>query len=124
MSAQVRLDAVIVAAGRFLTSLDIGFGYPLPGALRVVVIDVAVRTTSLPAARPADRCHFCHDQALNFIDTAWPGTPATRVEVTTRWPPYALPDSSPLHGALLDAAARAGLTPAEKVAGPSNIGTI
>jgi hypothetical protein len=32
MSAQVRLDAVIVAAGRLLTSPDIGFGHPLPGA--------------------------------------------------------------------------------------------
>ena len=42
MSAQVRLDAVIVAAGRFLTGPGIGFGHPLPGALCVVVIDVAV----------------------------------------------------------------------------------
>jgi succinyl-diaminopimelate desuccinylase len=37
-------------------------------------------------------------------------------------PPYALPDSSPLRGALLDAAAWAGLAPTAKVAGPSNIG--
>ena len=36
MSAQVRLDAVIVAAGRFLTSLDIGFGHLLPVAPRVL----------------------------------------------------------------------------------------
>ena len=42
------------------------------------------------------------------IDTAWPGTPPTRVEVTTRWPPYALPDGSPLRDALLEAAAWAG----------------
>jgi succinyl-diaminopimelate desuccinylase len=44
------------------------------------------------------------------------------VEVTTRWPPYALPDRSPLASALLNAAARAGLTPTTKIAGPSNIG--
>jgi succinyl-diaminopimelate desuccinylase len=55
-------------------------------------------------------------------DAAWPGTPPTRVEVITRWPPYALPDSSPLAGALLKAAARAGLTPTTKIAGPSSIG--
>ena len=34
-------------------------------------------------------------------DAAWPGTPPTGVEVTTRWPPYALPDGSPLRDALL-----------------------
>jgi succinyl-diaminopimelate desuccinylase len=56
------------------------------------------------------------------IDTAWLGTPPTRVEVTTRWPPYALPDGSPLRDALLEAAAWVGLAPAAKVAGPSNIG--
>ena len=44
------------------------------------------------------------------------------MEVTTRWPPYALPDDSPLASALLKAAARAGLTPTTKIAGPSNIG--
>ena len=31
MSAQVRLDAVIVAAGRFLSSSDIGFRSPVAG---------------------------------------------------------------------------------------------
>lgn len=46
MSAQVRLDAVIIAAGRFLTGPDIGLRYPLPGGLCVVVIDVEVRTVS------------------------------------------------------------------------------
>ena len=55
-------------------------------------------------------------------DAAWPGTPATDVEVTTRWPPYALADGSPLRDALLTGAARAGLAPVAKVAGPSNIG--
>ena len=44
------------------------------------------------------------------------------IEITTRWPPYALPDGSPLRDALLQAAARAGLAPVAKVAGPSNIG--
>lgn len=55
-------------------------------------------------------------------DRAWPGTPPTGIEVSTRWPPYALPDGSPLREALLRAAIRAGLAPAAKIAGPSNIG--
>ena len=56
------------------------------------------------------------------IDEAWPGTPPTGMDITTRWPPYALPDGSPLRDALLQGAARAGLTPVAKIAGPSNIG--
>jgi len=53
MSAHVRLDAVIVAAGRFLTSPDIGFLSPVTGCpVCVVVIDVAVRTASRLAGRP------------------------------------------------------------------------
>jgi hypothetical protein len=49
MSAQMRLDAVIVAAGRFLTSLDIGLQPPVTGLPGVVVIAVAVRTASRSA---------------------------------------------------------------------------
>jgi succinyl-diaminopimelate desuccinylase len=60
--------------------------------------------------------------AAGRVDTAWPGTPPTGIEITTRWPPYALPDGSPLREALLQAAALAGLAPAAKIAGPSNIG--
>ena len=53
MSVQVRLDAVIVAAGRFLTSPDIGFRSPVTGRpVYIVVIDVAVRTASRSAGRP------------------------------------------------------------------------
>ena len=49
MSAQVRLDAVIVAAGPFLTSPDIGFRSPVTGRpVCVVVIDVAIRTARSP----------------------------------------------------------------------------
>ena len=61
-------------------------------------------------------------EAAASTDAAWPGTPPTDVDVTTRWPPYALPDGSPLRDALLKGAARAGLAPVAKVAGPSNIG--
>lgn len=49
-------------------------------------------------------------------------TPPTRVEVTTRWPPFALPNGCALRTALLDAAHAAGLATSAKIAGPSNIG--
>ena len=57
MSAQVRLDAVIVAASRFLTGPDIvssASGHLLPDApyVCVVVIDIAVPTASRSAAPP------------------------------------------------------------------------
>jgi hypothetical protein len=64
MSAQVRLDAVIVAAGRFLTSPDIGSRSSVTE--RYVVIDVMVRTAWRSAGPPADRSHLCHDQPLQF----------------------------------------------------------
>jgi succinyl-diaminopimelate desuccinylase len=60
--------------------------------------------------------------ATTSIDDTWPGTQPTHIEITTRWPPYALPPGSPLRKALLHAAESAGLAPAAKIAGPSNIG--
>ena len=56
------------------------------------------------------------------MDTAWPGTRRTLIEITTHWPAYQLPDDSTLKIALLTAARQAGLSPAAKIAGPSNIG--
>ena len=50
------------------------------------------------------------------------GHAAHPIEITTRWPPYQLPDESRLKTALLSAAQQAGLSPAAKIAGPSNIG--
>ena len=55
-------------------------------------------------------------------DACWPDTPPTSIEVTTCWPPYRLPDGSPLKKALLSSAQHIGLSPAAKIAGPSNIG--
>jgi hypothetical protein len=52
MSAQVRLDAVIVAAGRLLAGPDIGFRSPVTGRpVCVAVIEVAVRTALRSAGR-------------------------------------------------------------------------
>ena len=55
-------------------------------------------------------------------DAAWPGTPATDIEVTTNWPAYRLPDDSALKNTLATAAQQACFLPAVKIAGPSNIG--
>jgi succinyl-diaminopimelate desuccinylase len=111
-----------------------GPGFPLPAKLTVTAvsggqgysmvpdlctINVDIRLT--PALDDPAAAALLRGAAAR-IDAAWPGTPPTDVEVTTRWPPYALPDGSPLRDALLGAAAGAGLAPAAKVAGPSNIG--
>ena len=68
MSAQMRLtlDAVIVAAGRFLTSLDIGLRPHVTWRPGVVVIAVAVRTASRSAGKPRRPLSSCRGQALQF----------------------------------------------------------
>jgi succinyl-diaminopimelate desuccinylase len=111
-----------------------GPGFPVPTRLTVTAIsggegfsmvpdlctvNVDIRLTPALDDRSASALLL---EAVAGVDAAWPGTPPTDVEVTTRWPPYALPDGSPLRDALLQAAASAGLAPAAKVAGPSNIG--
>ena len=109
-------------------------GFPLPARLTVTAISGGQGFSMVPdlcsvnvdirltPALDAPSAAALLTEAAAAIDAAWAGTPATSVEVTTRWPPYALPDSSPLRQALLQAAAQAGLAPAAKVAGPSNIG--
>lgn len=139
-SSQAGAGAVAKAADLVRKLRDVplpraaGPGFPLPARLTVTAISGGQGFSTVP-----DLCSINVDirltpvldapsaaalltEAAAAIDAAWAGTPATSVEVTTRWPPYALPDSSPLRQALLQAAARAGLAPAAKVAGPSNIG--
>jgi hypothetical protein len=65
MSAQVRLDAVIVAAVDFRPSPDISFRSSVTGRLVRVVMDVAVRTASRPAGATCRPLSFCLDKALN-----------------------------------------------------------
>ena len=67
MSAQVRLDAVIVAAGRFLTSPDIGFRSPVTG--RPVCCRHRRRGSNrfeVCGATPHTAVNFCRYQALQF----------------------------------------------------------
>ncbi len=100
-----------------VTAIGGGEGYSMVPDLCTVNVDVRLT----PALDDQAAVTLLQEAAAG-TDAAWPGTPATDVEVTTRWPPYALPDGSPLRDALLDGAIWAGMAPAAKIAGPSNIG--
>lgn len=100
-----------------VTAISGGEGYSVVPDLCVVNVDVRLTPAfSAQAALEVVRA------AAEATDAGWPGTQPTYVEVTTSWPPYALPDASPLRTALLSAARGAGLAAEAKVAGPSNIG--
>ncbi|MFC8845386.1 MULTISPECIES: M20 family metallopeptidase [unclassified Micromonospora] len=61
-------------------------------------------------------------ECVKAVDHGWPDTSPTHVEITTRWPPYALPPTVPMVNELVESAALYGLAPVLKIAGPSNIG--
>jgi succinyl-diaminopimelate desuccinylase len=109
-------------------------GFPLPARLTVTAISGGEGYSTVP-----DLCvlnvdvrltpAFGEREAMTLLrsaaaggDAAWPGTQPTYVEVTTCWPPFALPEDAPLRAALVAAARRAGMRATAKVAGPSNIG--
>jgi succinyl-diaminopimelate desuccinylase len=111
-----------------------GPDFPLPAKLTVTAINGGEGYSAVP-----DLCTFSIDVRLTpalddraalellrsaaaGIDADWPGTQPTHVEVTTRWPPFALSEDEPLRAALLNAAEAAGVPATAKVAGPSNIG--
>jgi succinyl-diaminopimelate desuccinylase len=111
-----------------------GPGFPLPPKLTVTAIHGGEGYSTIP-----DLCvlnvdvrltpTFEAEQALALLgstlaglDAAWPDTPPTGLDITTRWPAFALPEDEPLRAALLTAAQDSGLHPQAKVAGPSNIG--
>jgi succinyl-diaminopimelate desuccinylase len=100
-----------------ITAISGGEGYSMIPDLCTVNIDIRLT----PALDDRAAIALLH-RAVASIDAAWPGTPPTSLDVTTRWPPYSLPHGSPLRDALLSAATQAGLTPVAKIAGPSNIG--
>jgi succinyl-diaminopimelate desuccinylase len=106
-----------VPAQLTVTAISGGQGYSMVPDLCTVNIDIRLT----PVLDDPAAATLVHDAAAS-TDAQWPGTAPTEVHVTTRWPPYALPDRSPLREALLTAAAQAGLAPAAKVAGPSNLG--
>jgi succinyl-diaminopimelate desuccinylase len=100
-----------------VTAISGGEGYSMVPDLCTVSVDI--RLTPALDDRAADALL---QEAAASTDLAWPGTPPSSVEVTTLWPPYALPHGSPLRDALLRGATQAGLSPVAKIAGPSNIG--
>ncbi len=133
-------NAIIKAAGLVSalahTALPASAGpdFPLPARLTVTEITGGMGYSAVP-----DLCTLNVDVRLTpalddnaavtllrclaaDADAAWPGTPPTDVEITTRWPAYRLPDDSALKNALMAAARQAGLSPYVKIAGPSNIG--
>jgi succinyl-diaminopimelate desuccinylase len=112
----------------------VGPDFPLPAKLTVTAINGGEGYSTVP-----DLCTFNVDVRLTpalgdraaldllrsaaaDIDAAWPGTQPTQVEITTRWPSFALAEGEPLRAALLSSAAAAGVKTSVKVAGPSNIG--
>jgi succinyl-diaminopimelate desuccinylase len=100
-----------------VTEITGGMGYSSVPDLCTLNVDVRLT----PALDDAAALALLHSLAAE-ADAAWPGTPSTDVEVIMCWPAYRLPDGSVLKNALMAAARRAGLSPAAKIAGPSNIG--
>jgi succinyl-diaminopimelate desuccinylase len=100
-----------------VTAISGGEGYSVVPDLCVVNVDVR-----LTPAFDSDAALAAVRAATAATDDHWPGTQPTYVEVTTSWPPYALPRDSPVGTALLAGARSAGITALAKVAGPSNIG--
>jgi succinyl-diaminopimelate desuccinylase len=100
-----------------VTAISGGEGYSVVPDLCVINADI--RLTPVFGSQAALKTVRA---AAAAADDDWPGTQPTYVEVTTSWPPYALPESSPLRAALLSATRDAGITARAKVAGPSNIG--
>ncbi|SDG41584.1 succinyl-diaminopimelate desuccinylase [Sinosporangium album] len=111
-----------------------GPGFPLPAKLTVTAIGGGEGYSTVP-----DLCTFNVDirltpalddqaalnllrSAVTALDVEWPGTQPSHVELTTRWPAFALAEQDPLRVALLAAAEEVGVPLAAKVAGPSNIG--
>ncbi|WP_242905656.1 M20 family metallopeptidase [Actinomadura terrae] len=134
-SSAIAKAAHLVSA---LHALDLpataGEGFPLPGKLTVTAITggqgystvpdlcvLNVDTRLTPALTHKDAVELLQGQAA-AVDAAWPDTPGTSLDFTTRWPEYALPATSALRAALLNAAHAVRLAPTPKIAGPSNIG--
>ncbi|MFY1585393.1 M20 family metallopeptidase [Micromonospora sp. WMMD734] len=100
-----------------VTAISGGEGYSVVPDLCTVNVDVRL-TPSLDDRAGETLVREC----VRAVDRRWPDTAPTHVEITTRWPPYALADTDPMVRELVNAATRYGLAPSPKIAGPSNIG--
>lgn len=106
-----------VAPKLSVTAIYGGEGYTVTPDLCALSVDV--RTTP---SFDAERAVELVDRTIAEVDTRWPGTAPTRVDVVMHWPAYALNTGAPLRRALLDAIDGLGLKVADKISGPSNIG--
>jgi len=100
-----------------VTAINGGEGYSAVPDLCTFNVDIRL-TPALDERAAADLLR----SAAARVDSARPGTQPTHIEITTRWPAFALADRAPLRRALLDAARATGLDTSAKIAGPSNIG--
>jgi succinyl-diaminopimelate desuccinylase len=74
-----------------VTEIIGGTGYTAVPDLCTLKVDVRLTPAFDDQAAPA-----LLDTIIAKADADWPGTRPTRVEVTTRWPAYRLPDDSAL----------------------------
>ncbi|MFF2846904.1 M20 family metallopeptidase [Streptomyces sp. NPDC058001] len=119
-----------------LPGVDHDSGFPLPPKLSVTSIhggqgfsvtpdlcelNVDVRTTP---AFDADHAEILVRKAVAELDAELPVPRPTKVTPVSSWPPFRLQEHQQPAGALLRAAAAAGLSVRAKTAGPSNIGNL
>jgi succinyl-diaminopimelate desuccinylase len=100
-----------------VTAITGGQGYSVTPDLCTINVDIRTTPTFNDTAAAGLLEH-----AVAETDRAWPDTRPTLIEVTTRWPAFALPPDSPLRATLLHAAHTFGIDTQPKIAGPSNIG--
>ena len=100
-----------------VTAIDGGQGYSVTPDLCTLNIDIRTTPTFDDTAASALLNHV-----IARVDQHWPGTRPTLMQLTTRWPAYALPADSRLRTTLLDTAHAFGVDVEPKIAGPSNIG--
>ncbi|MGI8646692.1 MAG: M20 family metallopeptidase [Mycobacteriales bacterium] len=99
------------------TAISGGQGYSVTPDLCTINIDI--RTTPTFDDTAASELL---KRIVTEVDRGWPSTQPTSLETNARWPAFALPVSSPLRSALLEAAHAFGLHTEPRIAGPSNIG--
>jgi succinyl-diaminopimelate desuccinylase len=100
-----------------VTAIEGGQGYSMTPDLCTVSIDIRTTPTFNDAAAATLLNHV-----TTCVDEHWPDTRPTLVQLTTRWPAYALPADSRLRTTLLRVAHTFGVDVEPKIAGPSNIG--
>ncbi|MGH3549084.1 MAG: peptidase dimerization domain-containing protein, partial [Pseudonocardiaceae bacterium] len=100
-----------------VTAVQGGQGYSVTPDLCTLNIDI--RTTPVFDDTAASALL---NQVATCVDQRWPDTRPTLIQLTTRWPAYALPIDSPFRTTLLRVAHTFGVDVEAKIAGPSNIG--